>query len=186
MNELKQIIIEEIRANGPMPLEDYMARALGDNTHGYYTKKDPFGKKGDFITAPETSQVFGELIGLWGLDFWINSGLWSNFNLAELGPGRGTLMADLLRSTAVFPAFHAAVSVHLVDASPHLRGMQRALLGGGDAVVPARRGAACVAWTLSKALRLCFLKNASHAWRAVNKSAGLISGRLPARAPSKS
>ena len=128
MNELKQIIIEEIRANGPMPLEDYMARALGDNTHGYYTKKDPFGKKGDFITAPETSQVFGELIGLWGLDFWINSGSWSNFNLVELGPGRGTLMRDITNAVKGHPTYLQSARLHLLETSPVLRDLQNRTL----------------------------------------------------------
>ncbi len=128
MNELKQIIIEEIRANGPMPLEEYMARALGDNTHGYYTKKDPFGKKGDFITAPETSQVFGELIGLWGLDFWINSGLWSNFNLIELGPGRGTLMRDITYAVKGHPTYLQSARLHLLETSPVLRDLQNRTL----------------------------------------------------------
>eukprot|EP00966_Prymnesium_polylepis_P132248 3058109-Prymnesium_polylepis.1 len=111
-----------------------MAVALTHPTYGYYMRRDVFGRAGDFITSPEVSQTFGELLGIWCVASWQQLGSPPAVRLAELGPGRGTLMTDLLRSTAVFPAFHAAVSVHLVDASPHLRGMQRALLGGGEAV----------------------------------------------------
>ena len=128
MNELKQIIIEEIRANGPLPLEDYMARALGDDIHGYYKKKDPFGKKGDFITAPETSQVFGELLGLWGLDFWLKSGAWTDFNLIELGPGRGTLMRDMKNAVRMQPTYLQSARVHLLETSPVLRDIQKKTL----------------------------------------------------------
>ena len=128
MNELKQIIIEEILANGPMPLENYMSRALGDNTHGYYTKQDPFGKKGDFVTAPEISQVFGELLGLWGLDFWMKSGSWSEFNLVELGPGRGTLMRDIANAVKMQPDYLQSAHLHLLETSPVLQDMQNQTL----------------------------------------------------------
>ena len=128
MNELKQIIIEEILANGPMPLENYMARALGDTAHGYYSKQDPFGKKGDFVTAPEVSQVFGELLGLWGLDFWMKSGPWAEFNIVELGPGRGTLMRDIAHSVKMHPAYLQSAHLHLLETSPVLQEKQNQTL----------------------------------------------------------
>ncbi len=87
-----------IAANGPITVADYMALCLGDPEHGYYMAREPFGRGGDFVTAPEVSQVFGELIGLWAVATWQAMGSPSPFVLAELGPGRGTLMADLLRA----------------------------------------------------------------------------------------
>jgi NADH dehydrogenase [ubiquinone] 1 alpha subcomplex assembly factor 7 len=103
---------------------------LGDPEHGYYTTREPFGRGGDFVTAPEVSQVFGELIGLWAVATWMAMGSPPSFVLAELGPGRGTLMADLLRAARVRPGFLAAASAHLVETSPRLRALQRAALPG--------------------------------------------------------
>lgn len=132
MNELKKILLDSIRANGPMPLDAYMALALGDGSHGYYTRQDPFGSKGDFITAPEVSQVFGELLGLWGLDFWLRGNRAEDFNLVELGPGRGTLMRDMLAAAAIRPEFGRAARLHFLETSPVLRKAQnRALSGTG-------------------------------------------------------
>ena len=92
-------LVDRIRDNGPIPLSDYMAECLLHPEHGYYATRDPFGADGDFITAPEISQMFGELIGLALAQAWIDQGRPAPFTLAELGPGRGTLMADLLRAT---------------------------------------------------------------------------------------
>lgn len=107
-----------------MSLADFMASALMDPDHGYYATRDPFGSAGDFITAPEISQMFGELLGLWLAQVWQDQGAPSRFILAEPGPGRGTLMADVLRATRSVPGFHAALSLHLVETSPELRRAQ--------------------------------------------------------------
>ncbi|MCW5718573.1 MAG: SAM-dependent methyltransferase [Bauldia sp.] len=98
-----------------------MAVCLGDPEHGYYTTREPFGQGGDFITSPEISQIFGELIGLWAVATWEAMGSPARFVLAELGPGRGTLMADALRAARVRPQFLAAATVALVEISPRLR-----------------------------------------------------------------
>jgi NADH dehydrogenase [ubiquinone] 1 alpha subcomplex assembly factor 7 len=124
MTPLKQRIIAEIRARGPMPIERFMALALTDPDHGYYTTQLALGADGDFITAPEISQVFGELIGLWAADLWQRAGAPTAFRLIELGAGRGTLMADALRATARIPGF--APSVSLVEVSQRLRTEQAA------------------------------------------------------------
>ncbi|RKF17199.1 class I SAM-dependent methyltransferase [Roseovarius spongiae] len=97
--------------------------------HGYYSTRDPLGAAGDFTTAPEISQMFGELAGLALAQAWMDQGAPAPFALAELGPGRGTLMADMLRATAGVPGFHAAARLHLVEASPPLRQAQRQALG---------------------------------------------------------
>lgn len=124
MTPLGERIAALIRAGGPMTVADYMAICLGDPEHGYYMRRDPFGRAGDFVTAPEVSQMFGELIGLWAVATFEAMGAPGRFVLAEAGPGRGTLMADLLRAAKVRPAFLAAAEVHLVETSPHLRTLQ--------------------------------------------------------------
>ena len=118
-----------IRLNGPISIADYMAICLSDPEHGYYMARDPFGAKGDFVTAPEVSQMFGELIGLWAVDTWLNAGQPPAFHLVELGPGRGTLMLDALRAARVMPAFLAAARVSLVETSPRLAAIQQQRLG---------------------------------------------------------
>jgi NADH dehydrogenase [ubiquinone] 1 alpha subcomplex assembly factor 7 len=133
MTSLSDIIRALIVQNGPMNLAEFMALALGHPVHGYYMKKDPFGAGGDFTTAPETSQMFGELIGLWIAHEWINLGQPGSCVLAEAGPGRGTLMADALRATRGIPGFHEAISVHLLETSPVLRAKQAQALSGFDA-----------------------------------------------------
>jgi NADH dehydrogenase [ubiquinone] 1 alpha subcomplex assembly factor 7 len=107
---------------------DFMAACLADPEHGYYMRREPFGRAGDFITAPEISQIFGELIGLWAVGVWEMMGSPDPFVLAELGPGRGTLMADMLRTAKVKPEFLRAASVHLIEMSPRLREVQQATL----------------------------------------------------------
>ncbi len=111
-----------------------MALALGHPEWGYYTTRDPFGRKGDFITASEISQVFGEMLGLWCVEVWRQMGAPDPVRLVELGPGRGTLMADALRAAAVSPDFIRAAQVHLVETSPVLREAQRSALAGRDVV----------------------------------------------------
>jgi NADH dehydrogenase [ubiquinone] 1 alpha subcomplex assembly factor 7 len=111
-----------------MTVADYMAAALGDPDYGYYRTADPLGAGGDFTTAPEISQLFGELIGAWLIDCWAQSGRPEQVNLVELGPGRGTLMADILRTARHAPDWLKAVKVHLVEINPRLRQAQAALL----------------------------------------------------------
>ncbi len=117
-------LADRIRRGGPISIADYMEAVAG----AYYARGDVFGADGDFITAPEISQVFGELIGLWCADVWRNMGAPSPFRLVECGPGRGTLMKDLLRATARIPGFLAAAEIHLVERSPALKLKQRKLL----------------------------------------------------------
>ncbi len=117
-----------IEANGPLTVADYMAHCLGDPAHGYYMTRDPLGADGDFVTAPEVSQMFGEIVGAWLVEAWRLAGSPSPFRLVELGPGRGTLMADVLRVAMRVPEFSGAVSVHLVETSPALSARQRETL----------------------------------------------------------
>ena len=114
-----------IRAEGPISVAEYMQACLADPEHGYYMQRDAFGAKGDFITAPEISQIFGELLGAWVAQGWLQMGAPAKLALVELGPGRGTLMKDVLRATRHVPGFHAALSIHLVETSPRLRDIQR-------------------------------------------------------------
>ncbi|MEL7150328.1 MAG: SAM-dependent methyltransferase [Pseudomonadota bacterium] len=124
MTPLETELRMRIAATGPITLADYMAECLGHPVHGYYKTRDPLGAKGDFTTAPEISQMFGELLGLCLGQAWLDRGAPSPFVLAELGPGRGTLMADMLRATSAVPGFHTAMSLHLVETSPELRAIQ--------------------------------------------------------------
>lgn len=126
MTPLSDLIAGLISGQGPLTIADYMALALGHPQHGYYMKQVPFGEQGDFITAPEISQMFGELIGLWCADTWTRMGSPPEIALVELGPGRGTLMQDVLRAATALPAFADAVEVHFVETSPVLTGEQRA------------------------------------------------------------
>jgi len=121
---LRDIIIAQITDQGPMRLDEYMTTCLLHPQHGYYTTQTPFGTAGDFITAPEISQMFGELIGLTLAQAWIDQGAPAPFTLAELGPGRGTLMADILRACARVPTFLTAAEITMLEASPALRAQQ--------------------------------------------------------------
>jgi NADH dehydrogenase [ubiquinone] 1 alpha subcomplex assembly factor 7 len=123
-------MIEEISRSGPISTARFMALALTHPTLGYYARRDPFGVAGDFVTAPEVSQVFGELLGLWLGQAWSDLGRPDPCLLVELGPGRGTLMADLLRAAAQLPGLRASLRLHLVETSERLRGLQRARLAG--------------------------------------------------------
>jgi len=133
MTPAERAIRARIARDGPLPLAEFMRIALADPEHGYYRARDPIGGGGDFVTAPEISQAFGELIGLWCAATWQQMGAPAAVRLVELGPGRGTLMADALRAAARLPAFRAALSVHLVETSPRLAATQRAMLAGADA-----------------------------------------------------
>ncbi len=114
-----------IRVAGPMPVAEYMRLCLTHPQHGYYVTRDPFGARGDFVTAPEISQMFGELVGLWAVSTWQQMGAPENVRVVELGPGRGTMMLDALRAAKTVPAFQAAVVLHLVEISPVLRKLQQ-------------------------------------------------------------
>jgi SAM-dependent MidA family methyltransferase len=130
MTRLAGLIAARIRDTGPMTVADYMAECLLNPRHGYYVTRDPLGAVGDFTTAPEISQMFGELLGLCLAQAWLDQGSPAPFVLAEPGPGRGTLMADILRATRGVPGFHAAMRVHLVEVSPALRARQAERLAG--------------------------------------------------------
>jgi SAM-dependent MidA family methyltransferase len=126
---LADLLPRLIRAQGGIDLASYMRLVMTHPAHGYYATRDPFGQQGDFITAPEISQVFGELVGLALAQAWIGLGQPATC-LVELGPGRGTLMRDAWRATARVPGFHAATSIHLVETSPRLRAVQAQRLDG--------------------------------------------------------
>lgn len=121
---LHDTLTARIRETGPISVADYMFDCLLHPQFGYYTTRDPLGAQGDFTTAPEISQMFGELIGLSLAQTWIDQGRPAPFTLAELGPGRGTLMADLLRATRAVPGFADAAQIFLLEASPVLRKAQ--------------------------------------------------------------
>jgi SAM-dependent MidA family methyltransferase len=126
---LEAMIAGMIRDDGPMAIDQYMTLCLSHPEHGYYVKRDPFGPEGDFITSPEVSQMFGELLGIWCAQAFQAIGAPDKVNLIELGPGRGTLMSDILRAAKVMPEFARALSVHLAETSPVLRAVQEQLLG---------------------------------------------------------
>ncbi len=125
-----------ILLDGPLSVAAFMGEALGHPRFGYYMRQDPFGVAGDFTTAPEISQMFGELVGLWCVDAWARLGGPAPFHLVELGPGRGTLMQDALRAAALVPAFRDAAQVHLVETSPTLRARQHTTLGATLGATP--------------------------------------------------
>ncbi|UWQ22669.1 class I SAM-dependent methyltransferase [Jannaschia sp. W003] len=127
---LRDHLLRRIRAAGPMTVADWMHDCLVHPEWGYYVRRDPLGR--DFTTAPEISQVFGELLGLALAQAWLDQGAPAPVTLAEPGPGRGTLMADALRATARVPGFHDALRLHLVEASPALRAEQAKRLGDHD------------------------------------------------------
>ncbi|MEJ8472677.1 class I SAM-dependent methyltransferase [Roseibium algae] len=124
IEDLKTRLRHRIQTQGPISIADYMASCLTDPTAGYYTTRDPFGQKGDFITAPEVSQMFGELIGAFFLQAYERMGSPDHFQLVELGPGRGTLMADLLRMASLRPKFINAANLTLVEMSLKLQKIQ--------------------------------------------------------------
>jgi NADH dehydrogenase [ubiquinone] 1 alpha subcomplex assembly factor 7 len=130
VSALKQDILKLIAQEGPLSVERYMALCLGHPAHGYYMTRDPLGAKGDFITAPEISQMFGELIGLWAAQAWLDMGQPDQLRLIECGPGRGTLMQDALRAAATIPGFLQALRVDLVETSPVLKAEQLRRLSG--------------------------------------------------------
>jgi SAM-dependent MidA family methyltransferase len=124
MSDLKAHIKSLIAEEGPITVERYMELALSHPEFGYYMTRDPFGASGDFTTAPEISQMFGELIGLWSAEAWTMMGRPKPLRFVEFGPGRGTLMSDALRAARIVPEFRAALDVTLIETSPVLAEIQ--------------------------------------------------------------
>lgn len=135
MTDIARHLRTLIRAGGPISIAEFMRVCLTARDDSYYRRGDPFGATGDFVTAPEISQIFGELIGLWCADLWQQLGAPARFTLAELGPGRGTLMKDALRAAGIVPGFRDAVTVVLIEVSEDLRRVQRETLDGLASVV---------------------------------------------------
>lgn len=130
VSPLQREITRLIQSTGPMPVWRYMHLCLSHPQYGYYVSRDPLGREGDFTTSPEVSQMFGELLGLWAASVWRDMGSPAELQLIELGPGRGTMMADALRALRVLPPLYEALSVHLVEINPVLRGKQQDILMG--------------------------------------------------------
>jgi SAM-dependent MidA family methyltransferase len=124
MTELANLIRDDIQKSGPMRLDRYMSLCLYHQKFGYYKSGDPIGKQGDFITAPEVSQMFGEIILAWVMDCWARMHRPDSFNLIELGPGHGTLLSDGLRQAAKYHDFISAMDLHLVETNETLRQVQ--------------------------------------------------------------
>ncbi len=124
MNALGRRIAGLIETQGPLSVAQFMTIAAHDPSYGYYATRDPLGPRGDFVTAPEISQIFGELIGLWCIEVWRSQDSPRSARLMELGPGRGTLMADALRAARLAPDFLDAIEVILVESNPVLRKIQ--------------------------------------------------------------
>lgn len=138
MNDLGTRIAEIIRTDGPIGVDRFWNLSLFDPRAGYYATKNPFGRAGDFVTAPEVSQMFGELIGAWVAAAWDGLGRPRPFRLVEIGPGRGTLMSDMLRTLRrAAPACLGAASIHLVETSETLAAIQAETLSPLD--LPIRR-----------------------------------------------
>jgi SAM-dependent MidA family methyltransferase len=126
LSEIRKLI----KSSGPMPVWRYMELCLMHPKHGYYVSRDPLGREGDFTTAPEVSQMFGELLGLWAASVWRAIGQPPLLRLIELGPGRGTMMADVLRALRILPPLYQSLTIHMVEVNPVLREKQRSTLSG--------------------------------------------------------
>lgn len=134
MTRLKERIVGLIGAVGPIPVSEYMTLCLFDPDDGYYTTREPFGAAGDFVTAPEISQMFGELVAVWFYQAWRDAGRPLPTTFAEIGPGRGTLMKDMLRTwSRLDPAFAAKASFAMIETSPRLTKIQKDTLAGRNA-----------------------------------------------------
>ena len=129
MTQLERLIRDIIAKKGPISLEAYMELALQHPDYGYYRVREPLGRTGDFVTAPEVSQMFGEMIGVWCAEAWRLLGKPDPFALIELGPGWGTMMKDILRATTHVHGFHAAKHLCLIDSDKLLRQKQQEILG---------------------------------------------------------
>ncbi len=195
MTPLGRRIVRVIRDGGPIGLDRYMALALADPSEGYYATRDPLGVAGDFVTASEISQTFGELLGLCLAHYWREMGAPAVVRLVELGPGHGTLMADLLRATRAVEGFHRALRLHLVETSPVLRARQEEALGAADPswhhaldAVPDDAPLLLVANEFLDALPIRQLVRGEDGWRerlvAVDTAGhlGLVAARVPVAA----
>ncbi|MEZ0001174.1 class I SAM-dependent methyltransferase [Sinorhizobium fredii] len=132
-NPLADKIKALIRTNGPISVTDYFSLCLADPQYGYYRVREPFGRAGDFTTAPEISQLFGEMIGIFLVHAWQEHGSPAQVIIAEIGPGRGTMMSDILRVVGrLAPGLYAAADVHLVETSERLRKVQAETLASHD------------------------------------------------------
>ncbi|OBQ70096.1 class I SAM-dependent methyltransferase [Mesorhizobium erdmanii] len=130
MTRLKTRIVDLIEALGPLPVNEYMALCLFDPADGYYTTREPFGAAGDFVTAPEISQMFGELVAVWLYQAWAAIGRPMPVTVAEIGPGRGTLMKDMLRTLSrLDPDLANGAAFVMVETSPRLAEIQKQTLG---------------------------------------------------------
>jgi NADH dehydrogenase [ubiquinone] 1 alpha subcomplex assembly factor 7 len=129
MSPLEAKLVRAIQTRGPITVANYMEAALADPEYGYYRTGAPVGAGGDFITAPEISQMFGELIGVWLIDCWRQMGSPKPVRLVEAGPGRGVLMADALRVGRIDPEWMAAIDLHLIEIHPELQRRQAIMLG---------------------------------------------------------
>ncbi len=181
MKPLEEHISALIRTNGPLTIAEYMSLCLQHPQHGYYVQRDPLGAAGDFITAPEISQMFGELVGLCLAQSWLDAGQPSPFTLAELGPGRGTLMADILRAARGVPGFTEAADILLVETSPSLRDVQAETLAAwsprwSDSFGPSRNPLYLVANEFFDALPIRQFQRAGNGWR--ERVVGLHEDRL--------
>ncbi|MEO8651962.1 MAG: SAM-dependent methyltransferase [Hyphomicrobiaceae bacterium] len=132
---LARLLVERIAREGPISIRDYMDACLHHPEHGYYRTREAIGAQQDFITAPEISQVFGELIGLWAAVVWQQIGSPARVRLAEVGPGRGTLMRDALRAARAVPKFHESIEAVLIEPNETLQAVQRETLAGIDSPV---------------------------------------------------
>lgn len=135
MTPLYQKLVTLIESEGPISVERYMALCLGDPEHGYYMTRDPFGTRGDFTTAPEITQMFGELIGLWIADLYLKLDTPKSIAIAEIGPGRGTLMADAIRAMRAVPNLVESAHIFLIETSPVLTRMQQNHLASSGAKI---------------------------------------------------
>ncbi|HEX6114735.1 MAG TPA: SAM-dependent methyltransferase [Geminicoccaceae bacterium] len=140
MSGVQTELFAAIRREGPLSVARFMSLALHHPTSGYYRRRDPLGPQGDFVTAPELSQAFGEVVGAWLAQTWLDLGRPAPFRLVELGPGRGTLLVDALRATRTVAGFHAGLRLHLVETSERLRAAQARRLAGFDPSWHARFG----------------------------------------------
>jgi SAM-dependent MidA family methyltransferase len=136
MTQLAERLKSMIRMSGPLSVTDYFSLCLADPRYGYYKTREPFGPTGDFVTAPEISQLFGEMLGVFMVHAWQRHGTPANVRLIEIGPGRGTMMADMLRVISrIAPPLYETCTVHLVETSPRLSEIQQQTLQAHDGKV---------------------------------------------------
>ena len=172
MTPLATLLRRRILTQGPLPFIDFMSSCLTHPVHGYSVKGHRIGRHGDFITAPETSQIFGELIGLWMVDCWEKLNRPQQFRLIELGPGNGQLMQDALRAAAMRPAFGQAAEIHLLETNTDLMAIQNRRIGKTAVYwhkavdsLPSTGPLIVIANEFFDALPVRILKLAEHGWQ---------------------